>query len=234
MDRQTRDKFAAATPQGDALRYSPQACLETPPDLFAALNDELGPSRGFEIDLFANEENHLLPKWFGPGSPLGEDALSADWTLGGTIRRGFGNPPYGDFIGAALEKAIEEAEKGFISTFLLPLRINDWFKEIIIPRSVWRVVDERIVFWYKKQPKPTARVKVTRKHREDPAFGVSLMSDGEGYLCTRDEETGAPVDPILKPAGAMFDSIIATISPELGIGWRPMAPTVWNWKAKGK
>ena len=59
----------------------------TPPALFAALDAEFG----FDIDLAANAENHLCPRWLGPGG-LAEDALAVRWADYGRV--GFLNCPY--------------------------------------------------------------------------------------------------------------------------------------------
>lgn len=53
---------------------------ETPNDRFAPWKAEFG----FTIDIAANEHNHKLDRWIGPGSPLGiYDALAANLLLPG-------------------------------------------------------------------------------------------------------------------------------------------------------
>ena len=59
----------------------------TPPRLFEALDAEFG----FDIDLAANAENHLCPRWLGPGG-LADDALTVRWADYGSV--GWLNMPY--------------------------------------------------------------------------------------------------------------------------------------------
>jgi hypothetical protein len=66
----------------------------TPEPCFAALHEEAS----FTIDLAADRESRLVPIWLGPGSPIAEDALLADW-LDVCARHhldpfGFLNPPF--------------------------------------------------------------------------------------------------------------------------------------------
>lgn len=68
------------------IHSSVESNWRTPPECFIALHAEFG----FELDAAANAEDHLLPDWFGPGSPHAEDALAVQWDSG-TI---FVNPPY--------------------------------------------------------------------------------------------------------------------------------------------
>jgi len=86
----------------------------TPRDLFLALHAEFG----FQIDLAADEANHLLERWLGPGG-LAPDALRVAWTDYG--RRGFLNPPYSSaLIAACMTKAAAEARAGFTTVALTP------------------------------------------------------------------------------------------------------------------
>lgn len=207
MDRDTRDKFTAGTDQTDLL-YSESACLETPPDLFAALDEEFS----FDVDLFANEKNSTQKVWFGPGSPIGPeytDSLSVMWHFEpGTAHtgmrfarttKGFGNPPYGKFVPKALAKAKFEAERGFLSVFLLPLRVTRAFKSIILPYADIRFCDERVKFWYERKPK----LQLNKKSGK------------------------------MEHMGALFDSIIVIFRPRNpGMLFYPKAPEVWTWKKK--
>jgi phage N-6-adenine-methyltransferase len=146
MNRQTRDRFVLPT-QEDLTTGN--ACLETPPQVFAKLQDDFGP---FDIDLTANESNHLCLQWFGPGSPLAEDALTAPWHLAG--KTGYSNPPYGRFVAKILKKAKAEAAKGFASTFLLPVRMKKAIHEYVLygAAELW-FCDKRIAFWQDGAPK---------------------------------------------------------------------------------
>ena len=69
---------------------------QTPPEFFRQQHAR----HAFTIDGAADGTNHLLPRWWGPGSPERIDALSTEpWPTGARI---WINPPYGrvqkDFI----------------------------------------------------------------------------------------------------------------------------------------
>lgn len=155
MNRDTRDKFASGT-QKDVT--SGNACWETAPIIFEQLNADHGP---FEIDLTADAQRALLPIWFGPGSPFYDDALIAPWHKYGTT--GYSNPPYGPFVGrrgpkgvhlGILPKAKIEAEHGFTSEFLLPLRITGAFRNYVL-RGASDVIlpTKRLVFFENGVPR---------------------------------------------------------------------------------
>lgn len=153
MDRVTRDRFVASTDQ-TVLAYGESACLETPRPLF----DKLQAEFGFKTDLTANEHNHLLSFWFGPGGHA-NDALMADWHTANSP--GFSNPPYGAFIPLILRKAIEETKQGFTSVFLLPLRAAatkaGWYCNLVLPFADEVRHTPRITFNYQGKPKTDAK-----------------------------------------------------------------------------
>jgi hypothetical protein len=167
MNRATRDKFATRTDQ-TALDGG-NACWETAPKVFAKLNEDFGP---FDLDLTANTSNHLAP-WFGPGSPLSmeidgadracTDCLIVPWHRFG--HNGYSNPPYGPFVAKVLSKAVAEANAGFRSTFLLPLRVTAAFRAFVLHgASDLLLCTSRLVFFenglprcsYDKQGRPHA------------------------------------------------------------------------------
>lgn len=155
MDRPTRDKFAASTPQTDLL-YGEQACQETPLPVYEHLNTRYH----FDVDLCANSTNARHGVHFGPGG-MYPDALLAPWWQPPTWadkphtarKTGFSNPPYGAFIPKILEKAIAEQAKGFTSVFLLPLRAAKWYRNLVLPyyTELWHV-EQRLMFTYKGEP----------------------------------------------------------------------------------
>lgn len=156
MDRPTRDKFTATT-NDDPTKGN--ACLETPPAVFLKLQHDFGP---FDIDLTADTTRHLLPVWFGPGSPFHPDALTAPWLAHG--KHGYSNPPYGRFVRYILLKAKQEAVKGFASTFLLPLRASRAFHQHVLygAAELW-FCNKRITFWENGAPKLTLTKKGTHE-----------------------------------------------------------------------
>jgi len=102
---------------------------QTPPDLFAILDKLAG---GFKVDAAATELNHLCPNWYGPGSPMNEDALDVPvWET-----PAFCNPPYGRGIGEWLVKMKEQAEYGNAVIALLPAKTETvWWCDGVVPHA---------------------------------------------------------------------------------------------------
>lgn len=95
---------------------------QTPPDLFARLNDEFH----FTLDAAASLHNHQCPKWLGPDHPDPErrDGLAYDWCLdGGPV---FLNPPYSRGLQRKfIELASVSAQlQGLTVVMLLPARTD--------------------------------------------------------------------------------------------------------------
>lgn len=117
---------------------TPQAC-------FDALHAEFG----FWVDLAADQESRLCESWFGPGSPLAEDALSVVWRaridpypeLGTPILWGFLNPPYSStLIPQFVEKAVEETREGFGAATLLPdTHDTRWYRHLRWAAEIRRI-----------------------------------------------------------------------------------------------
>lgn len=153
MDRATRDKFVASTPTED-LFYGAQACRETPREVYQALDKRFH----FDVDLFANEQNHLHSAWLGPGG-MYSDALTAPWAdhenrTVGNLKVGFANPPYGTaIVTKVLKKALTEQRLGFTTVLLLPMRASSWYKDLILPyySELWHV-QQRLMFTYQGEP----------------------------------------------------------------------------------
>lgn len=86
----------------------------SPRPLFQALDAEFG----FDIDLAADQTNHLCPRWLGPGG-LAEDALTVDWpTLG---RTGWLNPPYSTDLILRFMEAVARHSRRMTIVTLTPL-----------------------------------------------------------------------------------------------------------------
>lgn len=131
---------------------SGNACWETPPAIFAKLNDEFN----FEIDLCADPARHLCPTYFGPSSPFHTNALQAPWAMFGKV--GYCNPPYGPFVPYILRAAWLATDYGFTTALLLPMRATKAFHQYIIaPRpygaAELRFCDKRITFWENGAPR---------------------------------------------------------------------------------
>ena len=190
---------------------------ETPPAIFHKLNQDFGP---FELDLTADKQRCLIyagtfntvwpAQYFGPGSPLAEDALAAPWIDFGYS--GYANPPYGPFVPQILRKAVSERDKGFTTTLLLPMRVTKAFLGIILPEaSALYFCDRRICFFEHGKPRWNA----SRLHPPQQARGRRAI-------------------PQKVPDPAMFDSIIVRFDPahciqdENGVHPKPLDVEIWH------
>lgn len=120
---------------------------ETPPDIFEPLNKIFN----FTIDLAANEKNHLLQEWVGPG-PLMPDFLELTPNeLRG--HRGWINPPYGRNLPTFTEQ-IRHLGTFVPIAALLPASLDtDWFHSNVLGRAHIFCRRGRIQFLYKgKRP----------------------------------------------------------------------------------
>ena len=100
----------------------------TPRVLFDRLDSALG---GFSVDAAADETNHLVSSWYGPGSVLGEDALAVDeW-----LNPAWCNPPYGKGLGRWLDKFLEQGARGVGIVSLLPAYVERkwWHEKVVRP-----------------------------------------------------------------------------------------------------
>lgn len=121
---------------------------QTPRGLF----DRLDAACGFKVDAAANEANHLLDAYYGPGSQLGEDALAVPkW-----LSPAFCNPPYGEGMEKWLEKFIEQAKLGVTTVAVLPARISTrWWYEKVVPFADIIFLVGRIPFIDPNRTKPS-------------------------------------------------------------------------------
>ena len=96
----------------------------TPQDFFLPLHEEFH----FTIDASADETNHLLPRWWGPGSPLGVNALEVSWA-GETC---WLNPPYSNILDFTRKARYESLFNGVTTVMLIPSRTDTkyWHKYI--------------------------------------------------------------------------------------------------------
>jgi hypothetical protein len=168
MDRATRDKFATRTDQADLTTGN--ACWQTAPLVFLRLNEDFGR---FDIDICGDALRALCSMWFGPQSPVGEyDALTAAWSSYGT--NGFDNPPYGPFVQKILAKAKAEADQGFTSLHLLPLRVTGAFRAHVLNGAARLIFpDTRLTFF--ENGLPRCGYDKRGKVRADPAMFDSIL-----------------------------------------------------------
>jgi phage N-6-adenine-methyltransferase len=119
------------------IHSSQESDWRTPPECFVALQHEFG----FMVDAAADPSSALCPTWFGPGSAIAEDGLSAAWA--GTI---FLNPPYSRTKARAwtgtgpnpyrieqwAKKCWEESQRGCTIVGLFPFAPQtDWYRRYV-------------------------------------------------------------------------------------------------------
>lgn len=172
MNRATRDKLVSGTNQKDLTTGS--AVWETPPLVFAKLNEDFGP---FDVDLTADALRHLCPVWFGPDSNVGQETVfNTNWRR--TDRKnGFSNPPYGPFVVRLLFYAKDYAiGAGFSSTLLLPMRVTKAFKAHILKGAAQLLFcDSRITFFENGVPRLNEKAFKAGKATADPAVFDSII-----------------------------------------------------------
>lgn len=152
VNKATQARITSGTDQSNLTGGN--ATWQTPPAIYQELNEAFC----FDIDLFADDERALASVWFGPGSDYEHDALAADWHLYG--RTGFSNPPYGRFLRDVLAKAADEAQLGFQSVHLIPMRMTVPVRQALFRSgrvSDWLIPDRRITFYENGAPRLDAR-----------------------------------------------------------------------------
>jgi hypothetical protein len=102
--------------------------------------------RPFAHDLAANAENTVAPTWFGPGSPIAEDALASatDWRRDGLL---WCNPPFGlsDHFAARIRR--ESLRHGIEVLLLTPAAVcTEWFTASVHLRAAVYFVRPRVKF----------------------------------------------------------------------------------------
>lgn len=112
----------------------------TPPEFLAAVARRFGPIR---FDLAANAANAVAPAYFGPGSPLGEDALEQSWQRPGVL---FCNPEFGD-CKRFVKKAAEEGAKGARIHLLAPASVSSkWFADYVHHKALVLALRPKLTF----------------------------------------------------------------------------------------
>lgn len=95
----------------------------------------------FDIDLCASGENTKCAAWFDER----DNSLIKQWYDHGS--RGFCNPPYSN-IKPWIEKAMEEADKGFITVMLIPTPNGEsHYHEIFVRAKSITFITGRIAFY---------------------------------------------------------------------------------------
>ena len=121
---------------------------ETPRALFEVLDAEFR----FDLDPAASPTTAKCARWYGPGSPLAEDGLSAPWS-----GRVFLNPPYGTRIARWVEAAHRWGHSGAceVVVALLPARTDTlWFHRHVLRAGEIRFIRGRLTFEGGPYPAP--------------------------------------------------------------------------------
>lgn len=106
----------------------------------------------FDVDAAANEANHQLPVWFGPGGVI-EDAFAGNWREHG--RNFWVNPPYGRGIADWVSLFERESLCGCRVEALLPANTDTrWFAHCATTAATITLLRPRIGFWLNGQPLP--------------------------------------------------------------------------------
>lgn len=113
----------------------------TPAEFVARVDERFGR---ITFDLAANAENKVYPRYFGPGSPLGENSLQQDWSeIAGLL---WLNPPYAD-IAPWAKKCSEEANRGCEILLLVPASVGaNWFWDYVAPFADVYCLSPRLSF----------------------------------------------------------------------------------------
>jgi site-specific DNA-methyltransferase (adenine-specific) len=140
---------------GKALFSSESGRWETPPELFAKLDQEFG----FTVDVCAEAHNKKCRRYFSPGV----DGLRRSWAG----ERAWCNPPYGMGLSRWFAKAIAEREQGATVVVLVPARTDTrWWQTFVMPHAdEVRFIDGRVKFI--RPPSKTHE----RKHKRKRANG---------------------------------------------------------------
>jgi phage N-6-adenine-methyltransferase len=119
----------------------------TPQPVFDWLNDQFN----FDLDVCASEENHKTKYYLSKD----QTALEEDWFGWGD--RGFCNPPYSrGMIKQFIDKAVEEATKGFETVFLVPNTTEASWCKMDQADEVIFIVGGRLSFVHPTTGKPQA------------------------------------------------------------------------------
>lgn len=120
----------------------------TPPEFLAAVVKRFG---AIVHDAAATARNRVAKTWFGPGSPLGEDALDprTNWQIPGLI---FLNPPFG-ILGAFAARCRRETHmvgrKPALPEILMlsPAAVStEWYHDYVWGKAMVYALRPRITF----------------------------------------------------------------------------------------
>lgn len=120
--------------------HESEQSVGTPREFLHAIEGRFGP---IVIDLAATAGNAVVPEYFGPGSPYGEDSLQQNW-----VRRGLSylNPEFG-YIPPWAKKAAVEGALGAQVALLVPASLgSDWYVDHVKDRAMVLILKPRLTF----------------------------------------------------------------------------------------
>jgi phage N-6-adenine-methyltransferase len=121
----------------------------TPAAFLDAVQDRFGE---ITWDLAANQTNHVVDDWYGPGSQDGEDSLTQDWSANSGLL--WLNPPYNRIRDFA-SKCKEESWTGAKIAMLIPASVaTNWFADLIHGIALVMPIRPRLTFVGHNAPYP--------------------------------------------------------------------------------
>lgn len=124
--------------------------VATPPEFLKAVTERFGT---IVWDLAADESNHVVDGWFGPGSQFGEDSLVQNWSVN-NLGLLWLNPPF-KMIRKFAAKCKAESANGARIAMLIPSSVStNWFAELIYGSALVLPIRPRITFVGSKEPYP--------------------------------------------------------------------------------
>lgn len=113
----------------------------TPRPFLDAIDRRFGPIRW---DLAAHRGNHVVPDYYGPGSPHADDSLTQDWSRHGGVL--WINPPFDD-IAPWAKKCREEGARGARPILLVPAAVgSNWFAQNVHHHALVLALRPRLCF----------------------------------------------------------------------------------------
>lgn len=111
----------------------------TPPEFLSAVTARFGP---IDFDLAADESNHVVADWYGPGSRYANESLQQQWDQWPGLL--WLNPPYGN-IGEWAEKCA--SCKVATIAFLVPASVGtNWFSRYVDRKAMVLFLSPRLTF----------------------------------------------------------------------------------------
>jgi hypothetical protein len=126
-----------------------EQAVRTPPEFLASVARRFGPIRW---DLAANDENHVVPNWYGPGSPNGEDTYAKQWHLHGGVL--WLNSEF-DQLAEATAKSKADGRQGARVVQLSPASVStEWFARNVHGQALVLFLRPRLTFVNQTDPFP--------------------------------------------------------------------------------